>query len=117
MRLIQTIVVYVCTHRQPSISLNTSGASRNILLCSLFNMQFKCRVRKRFVHEPGIRERYEHYIAKAVIDGTVNYTAFAAIHSTCALPELNRNTTLFNLLHTLNVETRGCVKKDWNKIP
>ena len=37
-------------------------------------VQLKCRVRRRFVDESGIRERYERYIAKAVIDGTINYT-------------------------------------------
>ena len=37
-------------------------------------MQLKCRVRKRFVDELGIRERYDRNIAKAVIDGTINYT-------------------------------------------
>ena len=30
-------------------------------------MQLKCIVRKRFVDESGIRERYERYIAKAMI--------------------------------------------------
>ena len=31
-------------------------------------MQLKCRVRRRFVDESGIRERYERYIAKAVME-------------------------------------------------
>ena len=67
-------------------------------------MQLKCIVRKRFIDEPGIRERYERYIAKAVLDGTINYTSisFDAIHSVCALPEPSKNTELFNLLYTLN---------------
>ena len=75
-------------------------------------MQRKCIVR-RFVDESGIRERYECYISKAVIDGTINYTpiSFDAIHSFCALPEPSKNTELFNLLYTLNEETRGCIKK------
>ena len=82
-------------------------------------MQLKCIVRKRFVDESGIRERYNRYIAKAVIDGTINYTpiSFDAIHSVCALPEPCKNTELFNLLHRLNEETRGCIKQDnirWN---
>ena len=81
-------------------------------------MQLKCRVRKRFVDELGIRERYDCYIAKAVIDVTVNYTriSFDVIHSLCALPELSKNTDLFNLLYTLNDETRGCIKQEWDKI-
>ena len=62
-----------------------------------------------FVNEPGIRERYERYIARSVIDGTINYTpiSFDAVHSVCALPELSKNTGLFNLLYTLNEKTRG----------
>ena len=71
-------------------------------------MQLKCRVRRRFVDESsGIRERYERYMSKAVIDGTINYTpiSFDAIHSICALPEPSKNTELFNLLYTLNEET------------
>ena len=65
-------------------------------------MQLKCRVRRRFVDELGITERYERYIAKAVIDGTINYTliSFDAIHSFCALPEPSKNTELFNLGNT-----------------
>ena len=61
-------------------------------------MQLKCRVRQGFVDELGIRERYERCISKAVIDGTINYTpiSFDAIHA-----------VLFNLLYTLNEETRG----------
>ena len=72
-------------------------------------MQLKCIVRKRFVDESGIRERYERYIAKAVIDGTINYTpiSFDAIHSVCALPEPSKNTELCNIIYTLNEETRG----------
>ena len=67
-------------------------------------IQLKCIVRKRLVDESGIGERYERYIAKAVIDGTINYTpiSFDAIHSVCALPEPSKNTELFNLLYTLN---------------
>ena len=53
----------------------------------------------------GIRERYERYIAKAVIDA-----GFDAIYSVCALPEPRKNTELFNLLCTLNEDTRGCIK-------
>ena len=81
-------------------------------------MQLKCIVRKRFVDESGIRERHDRYIAKAVIDGTINYTpiSFEAIHSVCALPEPSKNTVLFNLLYTLNEETRGCIKQEWNNI-
>ena len=77
-------------------------------------MQLKCIVRKKFVDELGIRVRYERYIAKAVIDGTINYTpiSFDAIHSVCAIPEPNKNLELFNLLHTLNEETRGCIKQE-----
>ena len=65
-------------------------------------MQLKCRVQRRFVDESGIRERYERYISKAVIDGTINYTpiSFEAIHSVCALPEPSKNTELFNMLYT-----------------
>ena len=65
------------------------------------------QVRRRFVDESGIRERYERFIARAVIDGTINYTpiSFDAIHSVCASPEPSKNTELFNLLHTLNEET------------
>ena len=76
-------------------------------------MQLKCRVRWRFVDESGIRERYERYISKAVIDGTINYTpiSFDAIHSICALPEPSKNTEIFNLLYTFNEETRGCLKQ------
>ena len=64
----------------------------------------QCRVRWRFLNEPGIRERYERYMSKAVIDGTINYTpsSFDAIHSVCALPEPSKNTELFNLIYTLN---------------
>ena len=49
-------------------------------------MQLKCRVRRRFADESRIRERYERYISKAVIDGTINYTpiSFNAIYSVCA---------------------------------
>ena len=73
-------------------------------------MQLKCIVRKRFVDELGIRERY---IAKAVLDGTINYTpiSFDAIHSVCALPDPSKNTELFNLLYTLNEETRDCLNR------
>ena len=65
-------------------------------------MQLKCRVRKRFGDESGITERYDRYIAKAAIYGTINYTpiSFDAIHSVCALPEPSKNTHLFNLLYT-----------------
>ena len=66
-------------------------------------MQLKCRVRKRFVDESGIRERYERYTAKAVIDGTINYTpiSFDAIHSVRALPEPSKNTyrAIQSLIH------------------
>ena len=81
-------------------------------------MQLKCRVRWRFVDESGIRERYERYISKAVIDGTINYTpiSFDPIHSVCALPEPSKNTELFNLLYTLNDETRGCLKQEWDNL-
>ena len=80
--------------------------------------QLKCIVRKRFVDDSGIRERFERYISKAVIDGTINYTpiSFDAIHSVCALPEPSKYTDLFNLLYTLNEETRGCIKQEWGKI-
>ena len=66
----------------------------------------------------GIRERYEHYIAKAVIDRTINYTSisFDAIHSVCALPKPSKFTELFNLLYTLNEETRGCIKQKWDNL-
>ena len=37
-------------------------------------MQLKCTVRKRLLDESGTRERYERYVAKAVTDGTINYT-------------------------------------------
>ena len=59
-------------------------------------MQLKCIVRKRLVDESGIRGRYERYIAKAVIDETINYTpiSFDAIHSVFALSEPNKNTEL-----------------------
>ena len=86
-------------------------------------MQLKCIVRKEIVDESGIRERYERYIAKAVIDETINYTpiSFDAIHSVCALPEPNKNTELFNLLYTLKEktlkeETRGYIKQEWDNI-
>ena len=81
-------------------------------------MQLKCIVWKRFVDESGIREQYKRYIAKAVIDGTINYTpiSFDTIHSVCALPEPSKNTELFNLLYTLNEETRGCIKQEWDNI-
>ena len=54
---------------------------------SWWGMQLKCIVRKRFVDESGIRERYERYIAKAAIYGIINYTPISvdAIHSVCAL--------------------------------
>ena len=57
--------------------------------------------------EPGIRERYERYISKTVIDGTINYTpiTFDTIHSVCALPEPSTNTGIFDFLYTLNEET------------
>ena len=81
-------------------------------------MQLKCRVRKRFVDESEISERHASYIAKAVIDGTINYTpiTFDAIHSVWALPEPSKNTELFNLLYTLNEETRGCIKQEWDNL-
>ena len=62
-------------------------------------MQLKCRVRRSFIDESGIRDRYERYVSKAVIDGTINYIpiSFDAIHSVCALPEPSKNTELFNL--------------------
>ena len=71
-----------------------------------------------FVDEPGIRERYERYIARSVIDGTINYTpiSFNAVHSVCALPELSKNTGLFNLLYTLNEKTRGFLKQEWDNL-
>ena len=77
-------------------------------------MQLKCRVRRRFVDESGIRERYERYVSKAVIDGTINYIpiSFNVIHLVCALPEPSKNTELFNLLYTLNEETRGCLRQE-----
>ena len=67
----------------------------------------------RFVDESGIRERYERYISKAVIDGTINYTlnSFDVIHSVCVLPDPSRKTDLFNLLYTLNEGTQGCIKQ------
>ena len=57
-------------------------------------MQLKCIVRKRFLDESGIRERYERYIEKALIDGTINYTliSFDAINSVCALSETSKIT-------------------------
>ena len=60
-------------------------------------MQLKCIVWKRLVNESGITERYERYIAKAVIDGTINYTPISCdeIHSVCALPQPSKNTELF----------------------
>ena len=78
----------------------------------------KCIVRKKFVDESGIRVRYDRYIAKVVIDGTINYTpiSFDAINSVCALPEPSKNTELFNLLYALNEETRGCIKQEWDNI-
>ena len=81
-------------------------------------MQLKCRVRRRFVDESGIRERYERYMSKAVIDEAINYTtiSFDAIHSVCALPEPSKNTELFNLLYTLNEETRFCLKQEWDNL-
>ena len=81
-------------------------------------MQFRCRVRKRFEDESGIRERYDRYMVKAVIDGTINYApiSFYAIHSVCAFPGPSKDTDLFNLLHTLNEDTRGCIKQEWEKI-
>ena len=81
-------------------------------------MKLKGIVRVRFVDESGIREQYERYIAKALIDGIINYTpiSFDAIHSVCDLPEPSKNTELFNLLYTLNEETRGCIKQEWDSI-
>ena len=81
-------------------------------------MQLKYRVRKRFVDESGIRKRYGRYIAKTVIDETINHTpiSFDAIHSVCALPESIKNTELFNLLYTLNGGTRGCLKQEWDNL-
>ena len=81
-------------------------------------MQLKCRVRWRFEDESGIRERCERYISNAVIDGTINYTqiSFDAIHLVCALPEPSKNTVLFNLLYTLNLETRGCLRQEWDNL-
>ena len=74
--------------------------------------------KKRFVDESGIRKRYERYIAKAVIDGTINNTpiSFDAIYSVCALPEPSKNTELFNLIYTLNEEKRGCIKQEWGNL-
>ena len=69
-------------------------------------MQLKCIVRKRFVDESGIRERYERY--KAVINGTINYTPISS--------QPSKNTELFNLLYTLNEETRGCIMQEWNDL-
>ena len=62
---------------------------------------------KRFVDKSGIREWYDRYIAKAVIDGTINYTpiSFDAIHSVCALPEPSKNTALINLRYPSNEKT------------
>ena len=76
------------------------------------------RVRRRFADESGIRERYERYISKAVIDGIINYTpiSFDAIHSVCALPEPRKNTELFDILYTLNEETRDCLKQEWDNL-
>ena len=81
-------------------------------------VQLKCRVWRRFVDESEIRERYERYIAKAVIDETINNTpiSFAAIHSVCAHREPSKNTELCNLLYTLNEETRGCLKQEWDNL-
>ena len=81
-------------------------------------IQLKCRVRWRFVDELGNRERYERYISRAIIDGTINYTPipFDAIHSVCALREPSKNTELFNLLYTLNEETRGRLKQEWDNL-
>ena len=81
-------------------------------------MQLKCRVRWRFVDELGIKERYERYISEDVIDGTINYTPFSfdAKHSVCALPDPSKNTELFNLPYTLNEETRGCLKQEWDNL-
>ena len=80
-------------------------------------MQLKCRVRRRFVDESGIRERYERYILTTVIDGTINHTpiSFDAIHSVCAFLEPSKN-KLFNLLYTLNDETQGCLKQEWDTL-
>ena len=50
------------------------GSFRLVTRRGGIRMQLKCRVRRRFVQESGIRERHERYIAKAVIDGTINYT-------------------------------------------
>ena len=54
----------------------------------------------------------------AVIDRTINCTpiSFDAIHSVCALPEPSKNTELFDLLYTLNEETRGCLKQEWDNL-
>ena len=78
-------------------------------------MQLKCRVRKRFVDELGIRGRYNRNIE---IDRNINYTpiSFDAIHSVCALPEPSKNTDLFNILYTLNEGTLGYVKHECDKI-
>ena len=85
---------------------------------TVVRMQLKCRVRWRFVNEPGIRERYERYISKAVIDGTINNTpiSFDAIYSVCALPELSKDTELFSLQYTLNEETRRCLRQEWDNL-
>ena len=47
-----------------------------------------------------------------------NYTpiSFDAIHSVCALPEPGKNKELFNLLYTVNEETRGCLKKECDNL-
>ena len=81
-------------------------------------IQLKCRLWRRFVDESGIRERYERYISRAVIDGTINYTpiSFDAIHSVCALPEPSKTTELLNLIYTLNEETRGCLRQEWDNL-
>ena len=56
-------------HEGPS-----TGVSDQQHIIGGVRMQLKCIVWKRFVDELGIREWYECYTAKAVIDGTVNYT-------------------------------------------
>ena len=57
-------------------------------------------------------------MSKAVIDGTINYIpiSFDATHSVCALPEPSKNTELFNLLYTLNEETRGYLRQEWDNL-
>ena len=74
-------------------------------------MQLKRIVRKRFVEESGIREWYERYIGKAVIYGTINYTPIS--FDLCTSTTLHE---IFILQYTLNGETRGRIKQEWDHI-